>query len=132
MFVAGFIGSPSMNFVTGTLTSDGRLARFEAPGVRIEAPAPLGEAFGPKAAVLGIRPEELKLADDASAMIRGTIDVNEPTGPDTIVTVRVGDQAVVARLPPRFPLKPGDSIYLRAELAGITLFDAVTEMRIEL
>ncbi|TCV58690.1 MULTISPECIES: ABC transporter ATP-binding protein [Neorhizobium] len=132
MFVAGFIGSPPMNFVTGTLTSDGRLARFEAPGVRVEAPMSSGEIFRAKAAVLGIRPEELKIADVTGSMLTGTIDVIEPTGPDTIVTVRVGDQAVVARLPSRFSSKAGDGVYLRAELAGLSLFDAVTEMRIQL
>ena len=132
MFVAGFIGSPPMNFVTGTLTSDGRLARFEAPGVRVEAPMSSGEIFRAKAAVLGIRPEELKIADVTGSMLTGTIDVIEPTGPDTIVTVRVGDQAVVARLPSRFSSKAGDGVYLRVELAGLSLFDAVTEMRIQL
>lgn len=132
MFVAGFIGSPPMNFVTGTLTSDGRLARFEAPGVRVEGPMFSGEIFRAKAAVLGIRPEELKIADVTGSMLTGTIDVIEPTGPDTIVTVRVGDQAVVARLPSRFSSKAGDGVYLRAELAGLSLFDAVTEMRIQL
>jgi multiple sugar transport system ATP-binding protein len=132
MFVAGFIGSPSMNFIPGTLTSNGRLALFEAPDVRVQVPMSSGGVFDAKAAVLGIRPEELKIADVTGSMLTGTIDVIEPTGPDTIVTVRVGDQAVVARLPSRFSSKAGDGVYLRAELAGLSLFDAVTEMRIQL
>jgi multiple sugar transport system ATP-binding protein len=130
MFVAGFIGSPSMNFVTGTLTSDGRLARFEAPGVRVEAPMSSGEVFGAKATVLGIRPEELKVADSAGSMLTGIIDVVEPTGPDTMVTIRIAEQPIVARLQPRFSGKVGETIGLSADINSISFFDAQTELRI--
>ncbi len=132
IFVAGFIGSPSMNFVTGTLTSDGRIARFEASGVRVEIPSNSDEMFDARPAVLGIRPEELKVDDGESAMLTGTIDVVEPTGPDTMVTVRIGEQPIVARLPSRFSGKAGETVGLIAHVNSMSLFDYQTELRVPL
>lgn len=132
MFVAGFIGSPSMNFVTGTLTSDGEIARFEASGVRVEIPSKSDEMFDARPTVLGIRPEELAVGGGETAMLTGIIDVVEPTGPDTTVTVRIGEQPIVARLPSRFSGKAGEAVGLIAHANSVSLFDSQTELRIPL
>ncbi|QRE73298.1 ABC transporter ATP-binding protein [Methylobacterium aquaticum] len=89
-FVASFIGSPAMNFVSvdvadGAVTLPG--------GERV----PIRSAHAGRAA-FGIRPEHLSLGGEGPA-IRGTISLVEPLGADTLVTVVAGDERVLARLP---------------------------------
>jgi multiple sugar transport system ATP-binding protein len=88
LFVAGFIGSPSMNLVDGTVSG----GVFRAEG--IEVPVNLADRDG---VVLGIRPEELEIAADASAPIRGKLYALELTGDSTLVTLRAGRTSVCAR-----------------------------------
>ncbi|MDT3376911.1 sn-glycerol-3-phosphate ABC transporter ATP-binding protein UgpC [Labrys neptuniae] len=130
MFVASFIGSPSMNFVPGRLDQEGGIVKFEALGVSITIPTagPVFTAVGP--AILGIRPEELKIAGQDPAMLSGVIDVVEPTGPDSMVTIIIGEHTVVARVPPRFDGRRGDAIGLTIDPASINLFNPETEQRI--
>ena len=85
-----------------------------------------------RAAILGIRPEELRVADPATATIAGEIDVVEPTGPDTMVTATVGGKSVIARVPPRVAGRRGDRVHFSVDPASISLFDPQTEMRIAL
>lgn len=63
-------------------------------------------------------------------MLTGVIDVIEPTGPDTMVTIGIAEQPIIARLQPRFSGKVGETIGLTAELASMSFFDAKTELRI--
>jgi multiple sugar transport system ATP-binding protein len=63
-------------------------------------------------------------------MLTGIIDVIEPTGPDTMVTIGIAEQPIIARLQPRFSGKVGETIGLTAELTSISFFDAETELRI--
>jgi len=130
MFVAGFIGSPAMNFIKGKLISYGNGCRFEAPGVSISLPA-VGAGPDARDCIIGVRPEELKpfLGDDAP--IEGVIDVVEPTGPDTMVTAKIGGQAMVARAEARFSGRRGDAIGFSVDPQSVNLFDAETERRIE-
>lgn len=132
MFVASFIGSPSMNFVPGRLAGEGKTLRFEAPGVSIVLPSGSVTSSTPGSAILGVRPEELKIAGQNPSMLNGVIDVVEPTGPDTMVTVKIGDRTVVARVPPRFDGRRGDTLGLTVDPESINLFDPETEQRISL
>jgi len=129
MFVAGFIGSPAMNFIRGRLISDGTASRFESEGVVVHVSASKAAA-GSRQCFLGIRPEEFKIVDSDDAAITGVIDVVEPTGPDTMVTVKVGDHAIVARAEPRFQGRRGEQIRFGVDPQSINLFDAETEDRI--
>lgn len=130
MFVAGFIGSPAMNFIKGRLVSDAGTPRFESAGVAITFPKmPIEQSS--RNCVLGVRPEELKAAPATEASITATIDVVEPTGPDTIVTAMVGDQTVVVRAAARFSGRRGEKMGLIADPTSISLFDALTENRID-
>ena len=88
-FVAGFIGSPSMNFIEGTLTG----TRFVGGGGELTLPD-VGEASD-GAVVLGVRPHELSLAGEG---LPGTVTLIEPTGWEAMVHVELADGPVVARV----------------------------------
>ncbi len=95
LFVAGFIGSPAMNLLPGTIRANGG-AGFEGPGgVRL----PLDEAlaaFDGRPVVYGIRPEHFMLADDG---IEAEVQVVEPTGSELQVVARVGGEEIIGQDP---------------------------------
>ncbi|MGZ2384416.1 ABC transporter ATP-binding protein [Rhizobium brockwellii] len=130
MFVAGFIGSPAMNFIRGELISDDGGSRFESGGVIVPVSIP-DSAARRRDCVLGVRPEELKVVERDNAAIHGVIDVVEPTGPDTMVTAVVGDHAIVARAEARFQGRRSDQVRFSVDAQSINLFDAETQDRIE-
>ncbi|WP_223423103.1 ABC transporter ATP-binding protein [Tateyamaria pelophila] len=88
LFVAGFIGSPSMNLIDGSVKG----GVFRADGVEI--PVPLEDRSG---VVLGIRPEELDISQGPNAPINGKLYALELTGESTLVTLRNGPTSVCAR-----------------------------------
>ena len=126
IFVAGFIGSPSMNFLKGTIQLNG-VASFSGPnGVRLPiANAPAGS--NGLAVVYGIRPEHFTLADDGA---EAEIVVVEPTGSETQVFAKLGGQEVVAVFRERHQFKPGEKIKLKPDPALVHLFDAATGKRL--
>jgi len=129
MFVAGFIGSPAMNFINGRLVKHGSGWRFEAQGVALDL-GPTDSDWSEKDVILGVRPEEFKIArGDETAPFSGRIGVVEPTGPDTMLTALIGDQTVVARVEPRFSGKRGDGIRFAVDVASLNLFDPQTQLR---
>ncbi len=131
LFVAGFIGSPAMNFLKGTLTNDADGWRFRCDGVDLA----LGGAPGPqseRAAILGVRPEAMAFVGAGKGAIRGTIDVVEPTGADTMVTATIGAVTAIARGPSRFAGRRGDPIAFDVDPASVSVFDPQTEARIEI
>lgn len=131
MFVAGFIGSPAMNFLTGRLVSGDSGWQFRAENVLLDlgySDASLVE----QDVVLGVRPEELKVVQGREAgAFKGVIDVVEPTGPDTMLTTKVGEQTVIARVAPRFAGKRGDPVTFAVDQASINLFDPKTQVRLQ-
>ena len=122
-FVAGFIGSPAMNFINGT-QKDGALVA--ANGARL----PLAEAQAAndgRAVVYGIRPEHLDLADDG---FEAEVVVIEPTGSETQLFARLGDQEIVAVFRERHDFKPGQKIRLKPRAPVAHLFDSASGQRI--
>ena len=100
LFVAGFVGSPGMNLVPGRLAPRDGTVAFEAPGlvVRLDRYAWL-EPPSDRPAVLGFRPEDIGVARDGRAPVVELPPVLvEPTGPDTLVHLRLGGTAITARL----------------------------------
>jgi multiple sugar transport system ATP-binding protein len=131
MFVAGFIGSPTMNFLSGTLErSDGTIglrhgeALLALPGLQQDVGCYVG-----KSVVAGIRPETFQ-PGEGQGTLTGTVDVVEPTGPDTMVILSIGGQLLTARLGSRDRPKLGDSMTLAVDTAAINLFDPDTGERI--
>jgi multiple sugar transport system ATP-binding protein len=122
VFVAGFIGSPAMNFLPATLRRDAAGARLElADGTRLDAPTRAGGVDG-QSVVLGTRPEHLHLA--AEGGIPSQVVVLEPTGADTFVACRYGTTDVAAVFRERHEFAPGSTIRLQPDLQRAHLFDA--------
>jgi multiple sugar transport system ATP-binding protein len=125
-FVAGFIGSPAMNFMQGTVRARGA-AHVQANG-GAKLPLPAGSAGDEgRAVVYGIRPEHLDLADDG---FDAEVVVIEPTGSETQLFARVGGQEIVAVFRERHDFAPGQKIRLRPRAEVAHVFDASTGMRI--
>ena len=130
-FVAGFIGSPTMNFLEGTIERiDGTLALQHAGGtLMLNGLQQDAEAFAGKPIIAGIRPETLQPGAGASTLT-GTVDVVEPTGPDTMVILDVGGQMVTARMGGRDRPKLNETMTLAVDTAAVNLFDPQTGNRI--
>ncbi|WP_421760270.1 ABC transporter ATP-binding protein [Devosia sp.] len=131
MFVAGFIGSPTMNFLGGTLERVGdTFALMHGDGA-----LPLNglvqdvAGFVGRKVVAGIRPESLS-AGEGVATLNGMVEVVEPTGPDTMVLVNVGGQLISARLGSRDRPGLGQPLSVAVDTSAVNLFDTETGMRI--
>jgi multiple sugar transport system ATP-binding protein len=126
LFVAGFIGSPAMNFLHGKVKANGAAA-FEGPnGVKLPlASAP--SASDGRPAVYGIRPEHFTIADDGA---EAEIVVVEPTGSETQVFAKIGGHDVVAVFRERHRFEPGHRIRLKPDPALVHLFDETTGARL--
>src|SRR5215217_5537212 len=124
LFVAGFIGSPAMNFVKGRLEGGG----FVAPGgLRLplrSAPA----ASDGKPAIYGIRPEHFRLTPDG---IPVEVVVVEPTGSETQVVARSDGQEMIAIFRERVMAKPGETIRVAPDPALVHLFDEASGRRLQ-
>ncbi|MEM7774072.1 MAG: sn-glycerol-3-phosphate ABC transporter ATP-binding protein UgpC [Pseudomonadota bacterium] len=126
LFVAGFIGSPAMNFLTGKINANGQASVELADGTAMPlAGAPTASDGRP--VTYGIRPEHLELADEG---VSAEVIVVEPTGAETLLFVRINGQEVVAIERDRHELKPGQTIKLRPRLDYAKLFDPETGQRL--
>jgi len=122
IFVAGFIGSPAMNFLTGTLRRSGDSASVELAGnVRIPAPLRAAGVEGQKV-VYGVRPEHLAIANGTG--LPAHVVVVEPTGADTQVFARIGGAEITAVFRERHAFQAGETISLAPDPAHAHLFDA--------
>jgi multiple sugar transport system ATP-binding protein len=131
-FVAGFIGSPSMNFVDVTVEGSGDSARLNGPGDwSVPTPARLrgiaGEIAGKKM-VAGFRPEHLEIGETGpdAASFRARAEVVEYLGSEELLHVSAADQDVVAIVSSEHRVRPGDVLDLVLPLAKLHLFDAET------
>ena len=126
LFVAGFIGSPAMNTLKGTLRVNGK-AEFTGPGgVKLPvASAPSGSDNRP--VVYGVRPEHFVIADDGA---EAEIMVIEPTGSEIQVVAKLGGQEITAVFRERHQFKPGEKIRLKPDPKLVHLFDAGTGKRL--
>ena len=125
LFVAGFIGSPAMNFLRGAVRANG-LAEFEGPGgLRLPLAAPAG--WNGRSIVCGIRPEHFALADDGA---EAEIQVIEPTGSELQVVAKLGGEDIIAVFRERHQFKPGDKIRLKPDPRLVHLFDAESGKRL--
>lgn len=122
LFVAGFIGSPPMNLLRGEV-ADGQ---FRAPGdVRVAV-----RHAHRGAAVLGIRPEDIRVVAPEAGEIRAAIYTVELTGESTLVTADVGGARISARADRAFRAPIGTPIGLAIDAARLSLFDCSTTLRL--
>ncbi|MEB0137210.1 sn-glycerol-3-phosphate ABC transporter ATP-binding protein UgpC [Actimicrobium sp. CCC2.4] len=149
LFVAGFIGSPSMNFLRGKLAAQGAGAVFELEhgGTITALPLPDSLLQSPglmtrigHEVILGIRPEHVTDAESARNNVASdaycptevscTVEMVEPTGPDTMVFVWFNQTRATCRTHPRAGAMPRGVITLAFDLSKAVLFDPVSEERI--
>jgi multiple sugar transport system ATP-binding protein len=126
LFVAGFIGSPAMNFFNGRIAMNGKAAFETAGGIELPLPGKPANSGG-QAAIYGVRPEHFTLAEDGAP---GEVVVVEPTGSEIQVFAKVGGQEVTAVFRERHNFKPGDKIRLKPDPRLVHLFDAPTGKRL--
>ncbi|MFB9948467.1 ABC transporter ATP-binding protein [Rhizobium puerariae] len=126
-FVAGFIGSPAMNFVPAVVAEDGHSLILDL-GTPHKVDAPAAIAPG-RALVVGIRPEHLQLAGEADATLRLPVGGVESTGAVTYVATATQPELVVV-LNSRVPLHPGEAIPLHLDPSHLHLFDKETQARL--
>ncbi|MGV3550886.1 ABC transporter ATP-binding protein [Rhizobium sp.] len=123
LFVAGFIGSPAMNMLSGRLTPDGFIA---VDGTRV-AIGPEAADIGERDVVLGIRPEHFALsANGHDAEILAV----EPTGAETQVVMRFAGSEIMIALRERITEKPGATLAISALPGCLHLFDAASGLRL--
>ncbi len=126
-FVAGFIGSPSMNFLAVTATGTGDNVTLTGPGLTIALPADFKGQVTGASAILGIRPEHLDLvATGPSGTIQGNADVVEYLGNEELIHLSAGGADIVAVIGSEHRVRPGDALTLQVPLDKIHLFDAET------
>jgi multiple sugar transport system ATP-binding protein len=130
-FVAGFIGSPSMNFVDVTASGKDGSSQLadDAGALKIPLPPRFREAVGPtqgRKLVAGFRPEHLEVgeAGPTSVALRATADVVEYLGNEELIHVRAGGRDLVAIVSSEHRVRPGDVIDFRIPLDKLHLFDA--------
>jgi multiple sugar transport system ATP-binding protein len=127
-FVAGFIGSPAMNFLPGTLRRTANTAHVELnDGTQLDAPPRTGGVDG-QPVVYGTRPEHLTLA--SSGGIPAKVVVMEPTGMDTFIACRHEGVDISAVFRERYDFTPGSTIHLVPDLQRAHLFDASNGKRL--
>ena len=121
-FVAGFIGSPSMNLIPGEVRQG---AVVLEDGTRLPLPPGVSVTEG-QAVTYGVRPEHLTVGEG----IAGTVAVVEPTGSETHVVLRTAGREVVAMFRDRVAFRPGDALTFAPDAGQVHLFDRVSGARL--
>jgi multiple sugar transport system ATP-binding protein len=125
IFVAGFIGSPAMNFVKGHISLGSSASVLTQAGIHLPLAAPAGTHL--QAVTYGIRPEHLSIVDDG---IPAEVLVVEPTGSETQLIARMGGQELAVLLRERVTVRPGEAIHLRPDTRFVHLFDELSGQRV--
>ena len=145
LFVAGFFGSPAMNFFTGrinqeshgllfkTRTTDGEV---QTEGLSLEVePGTIASDCAGRQVILGIRPEHVLEASSAGKvpsanLVQGVTEAVEPVGPETYLHVRRGGHVFTARIKPDTPTVVNEPVAMAFDMGGALFFDPETGSRI--
>jgi multiple sugar transport system ATP-binding protein len=132
MYVAGFIGSPTMNFIPAALRSSGGGCALRVEGLDHVLPLPgRMPPAGEEKVILGLRPEHARpVAPGTPGALPVAIDLVEPTGADTYAMGTLGATRVTLRFAPKETPAVGETAWVVPDLAAATLFDPVTEQRL--
>ncbi len=139
LFVAGFIGSPSMNFFNATLRKEGDKLLVDANSFTVEVPEIRREAYMPhagKSVIFGLRPEDIHDPKYEAPNIVGqsaeaNVEVTELMGNEIFVFFKNGDHDFVGRIDPRTNFTMGDSVQVTLNMANMHIFDIETEKVIQ-
>ncbi len=138
LFVAGFIGSPSMNFFEATLKDEGGKLMVDCGAFQVEVPAGRAAAYKShtgKPVIFGIRPEDIHNPDFAppsitASPVKGKVDVMELMGNEIFVFVQAGDHSFVARVDPRSKYTVDADLNLVFNMDNMHIFDKETEQAV--
>ncbi|HEX8046990.1 ABC transporter ATP-binding protein [Rhizobium sp.] len=126
VFVAGFIGSPAMNFVRGKLAAvNGEMVFISDKGAAL--PVPVGTAMHDEPVIYGIRPEHIEHGGEG---LPATISVLEPTGSETQIFAHIGGDPINAVVKDRIALRPGETIPLLIDRKRVHLFERKSGRRV--
>jgi multiple sugar transport system ATP-binding protein len=131
LFVAGFIGSPSMNFLQGKTVDGGKTFVFGDHRFSL-ATYDGGAVLERDQAILGVRPEHIRVSHDVPAgpSIPAVVEIDEHLGADGLLWLKAGEKEICVRVPVEGRLPSGTKVHLALDIAKASLFDAKTEQRI--
>jgi multiple sugar transport system ATP-binding protein len=135
-FVAGFIGSPAMNFATVNMSEANGSLWAANEGMRIKVPAEIATRVGRYAGqscVLGVRPEDLRVAsstDPVELSFDAMVEVVEPLGAEILLDMAVGPATMVASVEPTVRAKVRDRLRLALNPERLHFFDPTSEAAI--
>jgi multiple sugar transport system ATP-binding protein len=138
VFAAGFIGSPKINLFSAHVDHSGASSALRCLTTAIPVTTEIAEhlrSSQSETVTIGIRPEDIhprSPMDDSPgrAVISGTVEVVEPLGAETHIAVRVGDEILTCRTPPRSGLEMGSTINLSFDITQATIFDGASGLRL--
>ncbi len=138
VFVAGFIGSPAINFFDATVTGEGGDLVLESESMRLAVSKRDVQRLGPyrgKQVILGIRPENVHdraftPGDIESSPVQAAVDVTELMGNEIFLHLVVDKRPLLARVDPRTMARPGQQIDVAIDLGRLYFFDAETQLAI--
>ncbi|HDZ71237.1 MAG TPA: sn-glycerol-3-phosphate ABC transporter ATP-binding protein UgpC [Aurantimonas coralicida] len=125
LFVAGFIGSPAMNMVTGAADPDDRTHFVTGDGYRLPIARP-GKVEPGRETIYGVRPEGMSLGGDVPLKV----EVVEPTGSETHVIAKLGQTEIICVFRERISEGPGDELRVSIDPNAVHLFDAKSGARV--
>jgi multiple sugar transport system ATP-binding protein len=138
LFVAGFIGSPAMNFFDGKLIkNDGKMS-VDCQAFSVQIPEERADVYIPhagKSVIFGLRPEDIHDPKYESpgiigSSVEGSVEVTELMGNEIFVFLKSGDHDYVARIDPRTNFKMGDKVQVTYNMGNMHIFDKETEQAI--
>ena len=140
LFVAGFIGSPQMNFLDAVVNISGNDVSLKVGDYVLKVPESKKQAlikgnYNGKTVVLGIRPEDVHdseefIAANPDSVVESTVKVYELLGAEVYLYFDVAGTQMTARVNSRTPLRTGDKAVFALEMDRIHLFDKETELTI--
>lgn len=134
LFVASFIGAPSMNFLNGEMVrKEGGFWFVGDAGEQLQLPPAQADRFGKavgRPVVLGIRPEHTLESGFPNAMLQLSVKSIEPLGPYTLVNGNIGSMNFTAQVESELKVSPEDTLEISIDMDKIHLFDQATELAI--
>ena len=134
LFVAGFMGSPAMNLLRGTLHRENGwrlvMPHVVVPLGELPAQGAMLEPWNGRDMVLGVRPEDLQPATTYAGALEAKLEVIEPVGNEVFLNLRFGDQMLVSRVPPQQVPAACSSLHMGFDAERLHFFDAANGLRI--
>jgi multiple sugar transport system ATP-binding protein len=136
MFVAGFIGSPQMNFIEGTLMQSGQSLFFQNNENRLKMDPDVcerlrGKGYTGRSVFIGVRPEDVRINDAMKENgLSGKVEVVENMGSEKFLYINSGSENISAKVGRETIVESGDSVFIGFNLSKVHFFDKESEERI--